>query len=169
MIETDQLRIIPLNHEYLAKFIKSDNSLEAALNLNDSSEAMQEALREALENDILPNLRDSNKNYLYYTLWMAIDKNENKIVGNICLKGEPNDDGEVEIGYGVYEEFKNRGYMTEIVALMIEWLRKQSNVKLVTALTEKDNVPSIRVLDKNKFIQSGEKEDLLYWVFQLKR
>lgn len=169
MIEGEKLILIPLDSVQLVKFIQSNNMLETELGLHESKEIMSDDLKEALEVDILPSVADSDKDYLYYTLWIAIDENENRIVGNICLKGEPNDDGEVEIGYGIYDEFQNKGYMTEIVAIMIEWLSKRPEIKLITAFTEKDNIPSMRVLEKNMFARSGEKDELMYWTLQMKK
>jgi ribosomal-protein-alanine N-acetyltransferase len=105
MIETDRLVLRPLTYEQLIKYTKCDNSLEEELNLNESSRTISPELKEAFEQTILPNVADKSKNYLYSTLWTAISKAENKMVGDLCIYGEPNTDGEIEIGYGTYEEF----------------------------------------------------------------
>lgn len=67
-------------------------------------------LKEALEQTILPNVADHTKNYLYSTLWTAISKAENKMIGDLCIVGEPNAAGEIEIGYGTYVEFQGGIY-----------------------------------------------------------
>ena len=113
MIETERLILKPLTYWQLIKYIKCDNSLEAELNLNKTSRTLSSELKEAFEQTILPNVADRSKNYLYSTLWTAISKAENKMVGDLCIIGEPNADGEIEIGYGTYEEFRNKGFMTE--------------------------------------------------------
>ncbi len=167
MIETNRLIIKPLTYEQLIKYVKCDNSLEAELNLNETSRTISAELKEALENTILPNVADKTKNYLYSTLWTAISKTDNKMVGDLCIVGEPNANGEIEIGYGTYDEFQGNGYMTEFVGGMINWARTQPLVKSITASTDKTNTASIRVLQKNNFIKIGETETSFHWKFQI--
>jgi [ribosomal protein S5]-alanine N-acetyltransferase len=167
MIETERLIIKPLNYDQLVKYIQCDNSLEEELNLNKTSRILSPELKEAFEQTILPNVADKTKNYLYATLWTAILKTENKMVGDLCIVGEPNAAGEIEIGYGTYTEFQGKGFMTEIVSGMIGWAKKQPNVKSIIASTEKTNTASFKVLEKNNFIKIGETETLLNWELKL--
>ncbi len=148
MIETERLILKPLTYEQLIKYTKCDNSLERELNLNKTSRTISTELNEALKQAILPNVADKSKNYLYSTIWTAISKEENKMVADICMYGEPNEDGEIEIGYGTYDEFRNKGFMTEIVRGIISWVRTQKKVKSIIASTEKTNEASLKVLEK---------------------
>ena len=163
MIETERLILIPLTHEQLIKYMRLDNSLETDLNLNETSRTISPELKEALGQTILPNVADISKNYLFSTLWTVILKEENKMVGDLCFLGEPNAEGEVEIGYGTYEEFRKRGFMTEAVAGMIKWAEKQPNIRSIIASTEKSNIDSFSILERNNFIKSGETETLYNW------
>jgi RimJ/RimL family protein N-acetyltransferase len=163
MIETKRLILKPLTHEQLIKYIRLDNSLEIELNLNETSRTISPELKEALVQTILPNVADISKNYLFSTLWTVILRKENKMVGDLCFLGEPNAEGEVEIGYGTYEEFRKRGFMTEAVAGMIKWAEKQPNIRSIIASTEKSNIDSFSILERNNFIKSGETETLYNW------
>lgn len=163
MIETARLILKPLTYDQLVKYTKCNNSLEAELNLNETSRTISPELQEALEQTILPNVADETKNYLYSTLWTAISKAENKMIGDLCIVGEPNEDGEIEIGYGTYDEFQGKGFMTEIVGGIIEWTKKQMRVKAILASTYKTNTASFKVLEKNNFIRIGETETLFNW------
>ncbi|MCC5938203.1 MAG: GNAT family N-acetyltransferase [Lunatimonas sp.] len=163
MIETTRLILKPLTYDQLIKYIKCDNSLEAELNLNETSRTVSPELKEALEQTILPNVADETKNYLFSTLWTAIFKAENKMVGDLCIVGEPNEAGEIEIGYGTYDEFQGKGFMTEMVGGIIEWAKTQPFVKSIVASTNKTNTASFKVLQKNKFIKVGETDTLLIW------
>ena len=163
MIETERLILIPLTHEQLIKYMRLDNSLETDLNLNETSRTISPELKEALGQTILPNVADTNRNYLFSTLWTVISKDENKMVGDLCFVGEPNEEGEVEIGYGTYEEFRKRGFMTEAVGGMIKWAEKQPNIRSIIASTEKSNIDSFSVLERNNFIKSGETRTLYNW------
>lgn len=168
MIETERLILKPLTYDQLVKYTKCDNSLEEELKLNKTSRTISPELKEAFEKTILPNVADKNKNYLYSTLWTAISKLENKMVGDLCIVGEPNTDGEIEIGYGTYDEFQGKGFMTEIVGGIIEWAKTQSKVKSVIASTNKNNTASFKVLEKNNFTKIGETETLFNWKLETK-
>jgi RimJ/RimL family protein N-acetyltransferase len=85
------------------------------------------------------------------------------MVGDLCFIGEPNADGEVEIGYGIYEDFRKRGFMTEAVGCMIKWAEKQPNIRFIIASTGKSNTESFSVLKRNNFIKDGETETLYNW------
>jgi len=168
MIETERLIIQPLTYNQLEKYLQLDGSLETELNLNKTSRSISPDLKEALEHTILPAVADLNKNYLFSTLWTIISKTENKMVGDLCFVGEPNADGEIEIGYGTYEEFQGRGFMTEAVGGMIGWAKEQSGVKAIIASTDKNNIASYSVLIKNNFIKTGESETLFKWRLPIK-
>jgi [ribosomal protein S5]-alanine N-acetyltransferase len=167
MIETERLILEPLNYNQLIKYIRLDNSLENELNLNESKRTISPELKEALEQTILPNVLDPQKNYLFSTLWTVISKEENKMVGDLCFVGEPNANGEVEIGYGTYEEFRKRGFMTEAVSAMIKWAKNQPDIRTIIASTDKTNVDSFSILQKNNFTKSGETETLFNWRLEI--
>jgi len=169
MIETDRLIIRPLTHSQLLKYMKSDNSLEMELNLNTTSRTISPELQEAMEQTILPNVADTTKNYLYSTLWTLISKEKNQMVGDICFVGEPNDDGEIEIGYGTYEEFRNKGFMTEAVGAIIKWAATQSSVKSIIASTDKDNLASFTILEKNNFKKINDSDSLYQWKLKIEQ
>ena len=163
MIETERLILKPLTYDQLVKYTKANNSLEEELALNKTSRTISPELQEAFEKTILPNVADKTKNYLYSTLWTAILKSENKMVGDLCIVGEPNANGEIEIGYGTYDEFQNKGFMTEIVNGIIVWAKTQALVKSIIASTDKTNNASFKVLEKNNFLKSGETDTLFHW------
>lgn len=163
MIETERLLLLPLSYEQLVKYVKNDHSLEADLQLNETTRTISADLLEALEIGILPSVAKKHKNHLYFTLWTLILKSENRMVGDLCFKGEPNTKGEIEIGYGTYDDFQGKGYMTEAVGGMIKWAATQPGVKYMLAETEKTNFASFRVLERNEFKMVQEFPSLLLW------
>lgn len=163
MISSQNLILKPLSYSQLIKYIANDNSLEAELKLNPTRKIITPELKEALAETILPNVADTGKNHLFSTLWTIILKAESRMVGDICFVGEPAEDGEIEIGYGTYDDFRGKGYMTEAVACIIEWAKRQDNVKSIFAQTAKDNPASWRILEKNNFEKVDEDGNLLSW------
>lgn len=167
MIETSRLIIKPLTYNELLKYVANDHSLEVELNLSETMRTISPELKEALEQAILPMVADNENCYQYFTLWTIISKVENRMVGDLCFMGLPNAEGAIEIGYGTYEDFRNKGYMTEAVGRMIEWACQQPDVYTITASTDKINLPSMQVLLKNQFVQTGESEELFHWKLML--
>lgn len=167
MIETKRLTLIPLTPEQLVKYTQTDGSLEIELGLSENPRTISDELKEALEGTILDNVKNAKKEYLYYTLWSIILKETNTMVGDLCFQGTPNQHGEIEIGYGTYPEFQQQGFMTEAVGGMIEWAKQQSNILFIIASTDKSNVASFKILEKNNFVKIGETEDLFNWKLKI--
>jgi len=69
------------------------------------------------------------------------------VVGGVGFFGPPQD-GRVEIGYGIVESRRCRGYATEAVIAVLEYGFTQPDVLEVVASADLDNHPSIRVLEK---------------------
>lgn len=167
MIETERLFLKPLSLSQLEKYYRCDNSLEIELKLKTGERNIPDLVKDKLKNVILPRVADPNKNYLFSTFWTGISKADQRMVGELCFKGEPNAKGEIELGYGTYDEFKNRGFMTEMVAAAIDWARTQENVTAILASSEKNNFPSSKVLVKNGFEINGMDDQYFHWVLQL--
>lgn len=169
MIQTFRLNLLPLSYDQLQNYIKNDQSLEKELNLKDSTRSISPELKEALQQTILPNVADPAKNYLYSTLWTIINRADRQMVADLCFVGEPNSDGEIEIGFGTYEQHQGHGYMTEAVTGMIKWVREQAGVKSIFAQTEMGNFASMSVLQKNGFVQLSSGEKLSSWRLDLNK
>ncbi|HNR09338.1 MAG TPA: GNAT family N-acetyltransferase [Saprospiraceae bacterium] len=158
-LETERLILIPLTYDQVQKYLRNDLSLEMELGVETQPREISPALKEALEETFLPMLADPAKNYLYCTLWTIVLKSENRMVGDLCITGEPKD-GEIEIGYGTYTAHQGRGYMVEAVGGLVNWALGQQEVKSVYASTEKTNLASRHILLKNRFKLIRENGDL---------
>lgn len=163
MIETSRLHIRPLSYEQLLKYIQNDQSLESELQLNDSTRRISPELKEALEQTILPNVARPAHNYLYSTLWTIIDRAKNQMVADLCFVGEPDASGQIEIGFGTYDQHQGQGYMSEAVGGIIEWAKAQPEVKCIYAETAEDNFASMSVLQKNGFVQLNRGDGMCSW------
>ena len=107
-LETDRLYIMPLSKTQLQLYILNNSSLETELQLNIIPRVINERVTFVINTKILPILSDNSKDFMYYTFWNIIDKKLNVMVGDLCFKGEPNEKGEIELGYGTYNNFENR-------------------------------------------------------------
>jgi [ribosomal protein S5]-alanine N-acetyltransferase len=159
MIETQRLIIRPLQYEELKRHLLLPDEWAKQIGLKPSLSLMDKETREAILNDLLPYMDDPAKDPLFYTMWIVIEKSEQAIIGGICFHGEPDANGWVEVGYGTDEDYRNKGYMTEVLAGLMHWIQCfRKEVRVVMAETDSGNSSSIRVLEKNGFkaFQQGE-------------
>lgn len=165
-VETSRLSIIPLSHKQLINYIKLDGSLETELAVKNNHREVHDELRDAIEHTLVPGLQANPDKVLYSTLWTIIDRDENIMIGDLCFKGAPNANGEIEIGYGIYKEFQNRGYMSEAIDGILDWCFSQAEVTTILAETDKDNISSHKTLIKNGFVQLSEAYGMIWWIRQ---
>jgi ribosomal-protein-alanine N-acetyltransferase len=90
-------------------------------------------------------------------------KAENCIIGSLGFKGQPNDKGEAELGYGMNPDYRRKGFMTEAVAEAMSWALGHDNCTSVIAEVARDNIPSIRVLEKVAMVPYRETNQFTYW------
>jgi [ribosomal protein S5]-alanine N-acetyltransferase len=167
MIETSRLSIKPLSAEQLKKYVDSADELAFEMGLKPSPVVMDENVKNAIRDDLLPNILDKNKDPLFYTMWLIIEKKSTAIIGGICFHGEPDDNDEVEIGYGIDETFQNNGYMSETISGFTQWIFENTKAKIIKAETECDNLASIRVLEKNGFkITEQTDHSLIFSIYE---
>lgn len=167
MFETKRLQVRPLSLEELKRHIEFPVCFAQELGFTPSSSLIDKETQEAISNDLLPKLSDPSKDPLFYTMWILVEKSKKAIIGGICFHGEPDESGEVEIGYGIDEGYQNQGYMTETIAGIIGFTKNMAHVKAIKAETECSNVSSIKVLEKNGFqivSNNGEMVILKLWL-----
>ena len=93
---------------------------------------------------------------LWYLLRKADGDGRLVAVGICGFKGQPADDGTVEIGYSVLSEHQRRGIASEAVKALIEWALSWPTVMRVIAETYPELEPSIRVLERSGFRHIGD-------------
>ncbi|MEO6694966.1 MAG: GNAT family N-acetyltransferase [Ignavibacteria bacterium] len=167
MIETDRLKIFPLSYKQILKYKDYKNELESELELNRSNFKLPLHLRKMIEKKILPQLAGKKEDFIFNTLWIIVDKKENLIVGDFGIKGSPNLLGEIEMGYGTHYPFQNKGYMTEAIKGFLRWTSTISEVKFILAETDKINIASIKVVEKNNFKMFKESKNSQWWRIEI--
>lgn len=139
MITTERMSIFPISDEEMQMKIEEE-----------VDEEMKKAYTEMLACCTkIPEQR------IWYAIWlMQLNDGSKQIVGDLCFKGL-NDDGSVEIGYGIKKDYEGRGLMTEAVAAMAKWAITQVGVSCIESETASNNIASQRVLQKAGFIANG--------------
>lgn len=98
-----------------------------------------------------------------FDIWMIIKKDSGTIIGDIGFKGEPNELGEIEIGYAIVKDERCKGYCFEAVQALINWAFKHEKVKCIKAECLIDNMPSKRVLEKVGMTELKRDNKFIYW------
>jgi ribosomal-protein-alanine N-acetyltransferase len=161
-LHTERLRIIPLDLERLTLFIEDFQEMEKSLDLVVTNEVIEEHVKKAMTG-LLQKANEDKGSCFWNTNWQIVLKEENRAIGGACFKGFPNEKGEVEVGYGINQEYQNNGYMTEALKAMSEWAFGQQGVLHVIAETDKTNISSQRVLNKTGLKMYGESKDHFLW------
>lgn len=162
ILETEKLKLIPLNAQNLRWSIEDRQKMERNLGVKITDTELEEPVKKAMRTS-LKMVLENKKDYLWSTSWEIILKIESRIIGGLCFKGFPDEKGRVEIAYGMQDEYRCKGYATEAVKELINWAFSFNNVTEVIAETEKDNLPSHRVLEKVGMEKYEENEKMLWW------
>lgn len=115
--------------------------------------------------EVLPGYADVveiDPRWCIWGVWLALDAAGTRLVGDAGFKGPPDSDGSVEIGYGVMEDLRSRGYATEMVRALVGWAFERG-VKRMQARCLPTNLASQAVLKKVGFRRVGEDEGIQEW------
>ena len=103
---------------------------------------------------------------VFSTYFLIVSAQTSEILGTIGFKGAPDEDGTIEVGYGIRPEFRSRGYMTEALRTLTTFGLTLPGVEKIVACTSKDNAASIRVLEKVGYLKIYTGPDLYVWQFE---
>jgi RimJ/RimL family protein N-acetyltransferase len=82
------------------------------------------------------------------------------VIGDIHTHGLADAAGDIEIGYGLAEPYRGRGYGTELVKAVSQWLLAQPGIRRVVARhVPLDNLPSRRALERAGFVLERADEE----------
>jgi [ribosomal protein S5]-alanine N-acetyltransferase len=146
-IETQRLELIPCSLE-VAKMAIAKNSplLEKLLTAH-----VPEDWYSADVQGFLPKyveMLEDDPSQLGYGVWLMIRTHDSTLIGDLGFVGK-SDDGEcLELGYEVLAAYRNQGYATEAVEVLLNFAFMQLGVKKIIAHTPQDNLTSIRVAEK---------------------
>lgn len=96
------------------------------------------------------------------TRWtrLVILKEENIVIGEIGGQGDPDETGEIELGYSIVPEFQHHGYMTEALSAMLAWLKEQEVITRIFARSFESNLASIGVLERTGFVHQMNEDEV---------
>jgi RimJ/RimL family protein N-acetyltransferase len=84
--------------------------------------------------------------------WFIVEKKNNSKIGFVYHESKGS---QLEIGYALLPNERNKGYGTETITIIIDYLFLAKSVVRIQATTDVKNKPSQRVLEKNDFKREG--------------
>lgn len=98
-----------------------------------------------------------------WLIW-AIEVMETGIViGSISIWNINLETMTAELGYGIAPSYQGQGFMKEALDCVTAFGLEVMGLAALEAFTEKDNVPSVRLLEKCQFVKTGEVDDEGYF------
>lgn len=137
-IETKRLFLYPIDNDAMELLIR-----------NERDEEMKKAYCEMLQGCL-----EHPQNRIWYAVWLMELKDSGAIVGDFCFKGL-NEDGMVEIGYGLRDGCCGNGYMTEALDTIANRVLNLEYISRIEAETEPSNIASQKVLRSCGFTPTG--------------
>lgn len=161
-LDAERLNILALDEYNLELSINDFNAMEKNLGLRITRKNIGDREKSVFKIR-LNGVKSHPIDYMWYTTWVVILKSEKRIIGHIMLKGYPDLNGEVIIGYYMQEEYRCNGYMTEALRRFTQWVFLNSDVKSIVADTLKSNKLSQKVLLKIDMKLFKEDEECFWW------
>ena len=120
------------------------------------SKTIEEA--DAFINKINRAIRNNESIY-----WVITLKNDNKLIGTICLWNIQPENYRAEIGYELSPDFWGQGIMKEAIPKVIEYGFDMMKLHSIEADLDPGNSRSVILLEKNGFIKEGHFKESTYF------
>ncbi len=153
---TPPIELQPFAPAFVLALIESTDQFRAV-----SGWTAAEGLREFyVSDDISPAwlemLRNSSETDPWQHGFAVVEQQSGSVIGTAGFKGPPDENGVVEIAYGVVPSKQGRGVATAAAGLLVEYAITQGDAKQIIAHTLPEHNASTRVLKKNGFEFAGE-------------
>ena len=107
---------------------------------------------------------------LAWVTGLLVDEDTFEVVGAAGFHAAPDENGMVEVGYGVDPAFRRRGYARSALLLMIDRARSHPAARVFRVTVSPTNAPSLGLVAQLPFVEVGEQwddEDGLETIFEL--
>ncbi|TDM54380.1 GNAT family N-acetyltransferase [Aliivibrio fischeri] len=92
-------------------------------------------------------------------LFTVSAKNTNDIIGFLFLSGS--DNKEVHLGYLLGDEYWHKGYGSELLGGLLDYLHEHPSIERLVGGVDKDNIASAKLLEKVGFTTKEEKHPMV--------
>jgi RimJ/RimL family protein N-acetyltransferase len=141
------LRQLEINDEQEIFTLRSDSEINKYLDrqISNTIDDARNFINKIIKNDSL--------------YWAITLSDKNVLIGTICLFGFSDENYKCEIGYELLTNFQGQGIMKEAVEKVIDYAFNTIKVKKIEAFLHRDNLRSIKLLEKFSFRNSNEPDN----------
>ena len=100
-----------------------------------------------------------NPEFAEIAIVLAIEKATKEIIGSAGFHDFPNEDGMIEIGFGIVREKQKQGFGKELLHGMWSEIVKRPDVKILRYTVSPTNEPSMHIIKSCGFALVGEQID----------
>jgi RimJ/RimL family protein N-acetyltransferase len=95
--------------------------------------------------------------------WAITEKTNTKLLGTICIWNISKEHHRGEIGYVLHPDSQGKGLMQEAVTEVINFGFKTLKLHSIEADVNPDNIPSIKLLERNKFSREAHYKENIFF------
>ena len=152
-LETEHLILYPLTDTLIGQILNNEiTEFSTAKWLTEDNRTLLTWMKDELYLFMPPKIG--------FTSWIFIEKETNQVIGDGGYKGNPNQEGEIEIGYEIIEAKRRKGYATEAINALIDWAMTHREVISIIAKCHYENIPSQNLVQKLQFTFVGEEDEM---------
>lgn len=171
-LETARLRLVPFAPAHLLALIDGKSRFEELSGLRAAPGLREFYTSGEVSPAWIESLRAAGATDPWVHGFAVIRCDGREVIGAAGYKGPPDEEGAVEIGYGIVPGCQGQGFATEAAAALVECALADGRVRTVRAHTAPEENASTRVLAKCGFAWLGEvidPEDGPVWRWELAR
>ena len=160
-LATPRLLLVPMTYDFARRILAGDTGAYIDHGITPTS-----GWPNADTLKILPVIRDNLAKPTArpgFESWLFLHGGTLAPVGDGGFKEPPNDYGVIELGYGILENERHKGYCSEATAALVKWGLLQPGVNEIIADCLEDNLASQKILQKLGMRQYSHKNGLLFY------
>lgn len=170
VLYTERLELVPITLAIVEAVFRNDRAaLEACVEARVPEKWPGRALVERAFSADLERVRADPAKRLWGDRLMISrpGEGERRVVGSVVFHGAPDEEGVVEVGYGVEQSSQGRGYGTEATCAAVLWALAQPGVRTVSASTFAWHTASVKILQRAGLSPAGWRDHELLGEMQL--
>ena len=158
VIETPRLQLHHLSAQAIIDLLEKKSDLQALEN-----RSITNPLRVLIDESgplawRVPQVKEDPSVNKWFVRYIVV-KESQEVIGSTSFHGAPDADGMIEIGLGIEEAFRGKGYAKEALLAMWSWVSQFPEVKTLRYTVSPDNLPSIAVINYFGFEYKGQQID----------
>lgn len=169
-LETRDLTVTPCTLAHVEALIAGSDTFERTFGLRVMDGYLEDASKDALV--YWRNQMNGRSEPERWGTYLIIHRADQALIGLGGYKGAPDGNGAVEIGYGIADAYRGRGYATEAARALVDAAFDDANVRIVMAHTLTQENASTSVLKKLGMVNVGQYHDPdegAVWRWQIER